>query len=347
MNSPVRLRSVPGPKARVPALPQQDRGDDAIAVVLNAAILGVRASEPVVAFLPAAAAKSPGEGALPCGPYRPSEHGTPEGGLRASVWAELGVELGFLQQLCTLSNRGAGRAARSHVLSLCYLALVGPGQCIDRDGAAWHSWYAYFPWEDWRTGKPACLTNDIEPRLRAWAAHGESHCAVTRPLNRRQRLCIAFGCDGATWDEEKVLERYEVLVEAGLIGEAPECARVAAARLPWRTPRLSHPLAGDQARVLASAIGELRRSIKCCPAVFELMDEVFTLYELQKTVEAILGPHLHKQNFRRLVEGYGLVEPTGDVRLRTGGRPARLYRFRRSVLLERAAPGVRVRPGRV
>ena len=69
------------------------------------------------------------------------------------------------------------------------------------------------------------------------------------------------------------------------------------------------------------------------------MPDVFTLFELQKTVEAILGPHLHKQNFRRLVEGGGLVEPTGEHRLHTGGRPARLYRFRRDVLLERLAPG--------
>ena len=76
------------------------------------------------------------------------------------------------------------------------------------------------------------------------------------------------------------------------------------------------------------------------------MPEVFTLLELQKTVEAMLGPHLHKQNFRRLVESTGLVEPTGDQRFRTGGRPARLYRFRRDVLLERLAPGVRVKAGR-
>ena len=69
-----------------------------------------------------------------------------------------------------------------------------------------------------------------------------------------------------------------------------------------------------------------------------MMPEVFTLFELQKTVEAILGPHLHKQNFRRLVESGGLVEPTGDYRFRTGGRPAQLYRFRRDVLMERSRP---------
>jgi hypothetical protein len=106
-------------------------------------------------------------------------------------------------------------------------------------------------------------------------------------------------------------------------------------------------LLGDQSRVLARALGELRRAIKRRPVVFELMPEEFTLFELQKTVEAILGPHLHKQNFRRLIEGCGLVEPTGALRLRTGGRPAQLFRFRRDVVYERAAPGVRLKPGRM
>ena len=113
------------------------------------------------------------------------------------------------------------------------------------------------------------------------------------------------------------------------------------------TTRLHHALHGDHARLLAGAVGELRRSIKWQPAIFDLMADTFTLFELQKTVEAILGPHLHKQNFRRLVESAGLVEPTGEVRTRTGGRPAKLFRFRREVLLERPAPGVRVKPGRV
>ena len=188
----------------------------------------------------------------------------------------------------------------------------------------------------------------IEPRLQAWARLTPAHCEARAPrdrFDRSQRLRIAFGRDGATWDEEKVLERYELLCEAGLLGEAagrPGNGTPAA----WRVPRLSHPMLGDHARVLASAIGELRRSVKCQPTIFELVPDLFTLFELQKTVEAILGPHLHKQNFRRLVEGGGLVEPTGEYRFRTGGRPAQLYRFRRDVLLERLAPGVRIKPGR-
>jgi len=37
------------------------------------------------------------------------------------------------------------------------------------------------------------------------------------------------------------------------------------------------------------------------------------------------------------------VESTGQTAARTGGRPARVYRFRRNVLLERPAPGFRVK----
>jgi hypothetical protein len=74
--------------------------------------------------------------------------------------------------------------------------------------------------------------------------------------------------------------------------------------------------------------------------VFELMPPAFTLLQLQRTVEALAGVRLHKPNFRRLVEQQGLVEETGAVTLDTGGRPARLVRFRREVLTERTAAGI-------
>ena len=105
-------------------------------------------------------------------------------------------------------------------------------------------------------------------------------------------------------------------------------------------------MAVDHRRILATAIGRLRGKIKYRPVVFELMPPAFTLLQLQRTVEALAGVRLHKQNFRRLVEQQGLVEETGEISARTGGRPARLVRFRREVLLERPAPGLRLRPAR-
>lgn len=341
MNTPVRYNTaalIPGPSPRAAARAPQPQSGDAVAVALTAAVLAVRAGEPVVAVVPAQGAR---EESLPCGPFCPRSHRTLEGGVGAWTHAQTGVEIGFLRQLGA-SAEGADAEPAQRTVAVSYMALVGPRQCSDRTQASWRSWYAFLPWEDWRHGRPDCLA-DLLGRLEAWAAEDGPPCtAEPSPGGRRQRIHLAFGAAGAGWDEEKVSDRYELLQEAGLIG--PTAADGAP---PQPLPRLVHPLLGDHAAVLARAVGELRRAVKFRPVVFELMPDEFTLFELQRTVEAVLGPHLHKQNFRRMVEGGGLVEPTGEHRLRTGGRPARLYRFRRDVLLERSAPGVRVRAGRI
>jgi hypothetical protein len=101
-------------------------------------------------------------------------------------------------------------------------------------------------------------------------------------------------------------------------------------------------MALDHRRLLATAIGRLRGKLKYRPVVFELLPPTFTLLRLQRVVEALAGVRLHKQNFRRLVEKGGLVEGTGVRESRTVGRPAELFQFRREVLRERLAPGVRL-----
>lgn len=333
MNTPVRHEDgVLQTRAHPPITP----ASEAIAVGLNAAIFAMVQDEPAVAVLSAPRnGERAVDGTLPGGPFLPREHGSLEAGLRHWVKRQTGIDLNAARQLCTTGDRedlgdGVGTLG-APVIAVCYLALVGPSQLNERQSAVWQSWYAYLPWEDWRQGRPDCLKQQIEPLLESWVRR-----SGVDGVERTHRIRILFGFEGATWDEERVLDRYELLSEAGLFSPA------AAVPFLARLPRLRH----DHARLLASGIGELRRSIKCQPAVFELMPDTFTLFELQKTVEAILGPHLHKQNFRRLIEAGGLVEPTGDHRFRTGGRPARLYRFRRDVLLERLAPGVRVKAGR-
>jgi hypothetical protein len=74
--------------------------------------------------------------------------------------------------------------------------------------------------------------------------------------------------------------------------------------------------------------------------VFEVMPEAFTLLELQRTVEAISGMRLHKQNFRRMIERTGLVEGLGRQRVETGGRPAELFQYRRQALAARPTLGL-------
>jgi hypothetical protein len=322
--------------------------DPQIELGLNAAIVSVRDQQPHILVVQPGIAGSGEWDALPFGPFSPRAHRTLEIGLRAWVKQQTGLDLGYVEQLYTFGDRGRhaepGEAA-SHTLSVGYLALTrGAGE--ELLGAHWSPWYAYFPWEDWRQGKPDILTQEIEPRLKAWAERAPSADEPVRPLRRADRLRVGFGI-GAGFDEEKVLERYELLYEAGLVAEAARDGRQAAGQWGDELPLLGRPMALDHRRILATAMGRLRGKLKYRPLVFELLPPEFTLYALQKTVEAISGTLLHKQNFRRLVEHGGLVEPTGNVSTATGGRPAKLYRFRREVVVERPAPGLRVKAGRV
>jgi hypothetical protein len=328
--------------------PRSGPGTSVVEIGLNAAIVAVADNEPVVLIIRNDADVAGATDGLPFGPFSPLQHRTFEGGLRAWVHQQTGLELGYAEQLYTFGDRGRNAEPGDvgpHVVSIGYLALTQAKPPLDMQHGAWRSWYQYFPWEDWRRGRPEILEATIEPRLREWTA-SQRGTPNALPVSRQERVRMCFALDGAAWDEEKVLERYELLYEAGLVEEAVRDGRDAARQWNER-PRLGVPMRFDHRRILATAIGRVRAKIKYRPVIFELMPDDFTLFELQRTVEAILGPHLHKQNFRRLVEGAGLVETTGEVKMRTGGRPAKLYRFRREVLLERPAPGVRVKPGKV
>ncbi|MEL6374212.1 MAG: NAD regulator [Pseudomonadota bacterium] len=320
-----------------------------VEIGLTAAIVSVEQDEPkVLVIRHAPEGDDDAIDMLPYGPFSPRSHRTLEAGLRSWVQDQTALKLGYAEQLYTFGDRGRyaeGGDISPHVVSIGYLALTRAASDDAVANASWRSWYDFFPWEDWRRGAPDVIATEIVPHLQRWVASADGASP-----KRQERVNICFGQEGAAWDEEKVLERYELLYEAGLVDEAARDGRTMSEttsdEAPVR-PRLGLPMRHDHRRILATAISRLRAKIKYRPVVFELMSDDFTLFELQKSVEAILGPHLHKQNFRRLVESAGLVEPTGDMKTRTGGRPARLYRFRREVVMERPAPGVRVKPGRV
>jgi hypothetical protein len=228
------------------------------------------------------------------------------------------------------------------MISVGYLALTrmsGSEAALQAAGAGFEPWYRFFPWEDWRDDRPEILDATIVPLLEQWAKTGKPDPSL--PLGRKERLRHCFGVGGSPWDEEKVLDRYELLYEAGLVEEARRDGREAHAPRT-KIPPLGEPMRFDHRRILATAIARLRAKLKYRPVVFELMPDEFTLTELQRTVEAISGRHLHKQNFRRLVETAALVEPTGETSTATGGRPAAMFRFRREVIQERPAPGLRL-----
>jgi len=305
----------------------------AISIGLSAAIVSVEQERPLVLVV----AHDGTADALPFGPFNPVTQRTLESGLRKWVGEQTRFDLGYSEQLYTFGDRGRHSPSPddgARVVSVGYLALTRPGEPQAPD-TRWRGWYQYFPWEDWREARPALIDGVILPALKKFVKDAPN--PATAEL-RRTRMRLCFGDGGLPWDEEKVLERYELLYEAGLVREALRDAGKQARELP----ELGSTMLYDHRRILATAIARLRGKMKYRPVVFELMAPSFTLLELQRTVEALSGTRLHKQNFRRLVAEQGLVEGTGKFSAPARGRPAELFRFRREVLRERPAPGVRL-----
>ena len=308
-------------------------------VGLNAVILAVTSEQPrVLTVVPQEA--DPGDAradppeplrSLPFGSFDVESDRTLELCMRRSVLEQTQCELSYVEQLYTFADKGRDpreRLGGSRVLSVGYLALVQEKDLAEAENSKWEDCFDYFPWEDWRAGRPGVVA-EIESALLEWAG---------RRRQLRERVGICFGLGNAGWDAYKVLERYELLYEAQMIPEfwfdrgesaqSPMCAR------------LGRPMAFDHRRILATALARVRGKLRYRPVVFELIPESFTLLQLQRVAEALTGLRLHKQNFRRQVERSGLVEGTGRSEQKTGGRPAELFRFRRAVLRERRAPGM-------
>lgn len=287
---------------------------------------------------------------LPFGPFDPDGHRTMESGLRGWVAEQTGLDLRYVEQLYTFGDRY--RDPRElyggpRVLSVAYLALTQQSPVAGSGDARWLDWYGFLPWEDWRAGRPPLIDEWIRPALRTWIDEGSDQSESRR---REDRVCICFGFGDARWDPVRVLERYELLYEAGLVPEAlrdsAERKRAASAVADARSADpevrecLGLPMALDNRRILATALGRLRGKLAYRPVVFELLPREFTLLRLQRVVQALAGVRLHKQNFRRMLATSQLVVATGRVESFGRGRPAELYRFRRDVLRAKLTAGV-------
>jgi hypothetical protein len=279
------------------------------------------------------------QSALPSGPFELA-HRSLQAGLRAWVERQTRLPLGYVEQLYTFADQDRGGAGQ-HVISISYLGLTREQPASGEHEASWRSWYSYFPWEDHRAGTPAMIDATLLPRLTAWANTPKN---PDLRQDRGQRVAVTFAGDGRAWNEELVLQRYELLYEAGLIPEAARGGASGILRQSGAAPLISmgQPMILDHRRILATGIARLRAKIKYHPVVFELMPETFTLLQLQRCVEALAGRLVHKQNFRRLIEQQDLVEETGETTPDTGGRPAKLFRFRREVLTQRAIAGTKL-----
>lgn len=322
-----------------------------VQITLNAVLTALDGEDPKVLCT-----SNQGEMALPYGPFDPLRHRTFEIGLREWVTQQTQVTLGYVEQLYTFGDRGREPSSLGvaeggtdqqaaftqnhrpdetgdHLVSVGYLALAPEPAKVGVANAQWRSWYQFFPWEDWRNGQPTILKDQILPCLHIWCA--QAHTERERAI-RAQRVKIAFGLEDIGWEEERTLERLEIMYESSLVQEAPGFK--ASAFASDIEPGL--PMTADHRRILATAIGRLRGKLKYRPVIFQIMPREFTLLTLQKTVEAIIGFPMHKQNFRRSIEGADMVVKTGTMSHQSAGRPAALFSFNQEILKDRAAAGL-------
>jgi 8-oxo-dGTP diphosphatase len=95
----------------------------------------------------------------------------------------------------------------------------------------------------------------------------------------------------------------------------------------WFPVKKLPPLAFDHGEMVAYAVQRLRYKLEYTNAVYSLLPEQFTLSELQRTYEIILGRSLDPRNFRKRILALGIIEGTGKIRRGEAHRPAHLYRF--------------------
>ncbi len=275
--------------------------------------------------------------ALPSGPFEIA-HRSLQSGLRAWVERQTRLPLGYVEQLYTFADKDRAGAGQQ-VISISYLGLTREQPASGEYEASWAGWYSYFPWEDHRLGAPAIIEERLEPRLRAWIE-------TTADRDLRQTGCSAprspsastggRGTRSSCCSATNSSSRRASFPRRGAARQAPR------ATIRTRAPQAGRSMILDHRRILATGIARLRAKIKYHPVVFELMPETFTLLQLQRCVEALAGRLVHKQNFRRLIEQQELVEETGETSQDTGGRPAKLFRFRRAVFTERAIVGTKL-----
>lgn len=164
------------------------------------------------------------------------------------------------------------------------------------------------PWDAPRSGEPP-----------EQAAQRVAHAVLgTSPAALEQ--VGAFGDDRRHPGDAQLSVAFVGLVPHGPATEASESGVwVDREELPLLSPR--------HRAIVDEAFAAVRRRIDRSPLAFRLLPAAFTLSDLQRVYELLLGRALHKASFRRALQAAFLVEPTDEWRSEGRGRPAQLYRY--------------------
>ena len=93
----------------------------------------------------------------------------------------------------------------------------------------------------------------------------------------------------------------------------------------WYSLEDCGPLILDHERILETALAELRSQLNYQPLGYNLLPRKFTLPELQKLYEAILGRKLDRRNFQRKIFSYGILRALDEKRTGVAHKAPNLY----------------------
>lgn len=163
--------------------------------------------------------------------------------------------------------------------------------------------------------------------------------AAHRELGEETGLKAAYMEQLATFDDPDRDPRGRVISTAfmALMKTAAVKGADDAKEAVWFPVDRLPPLAFDHATIIATGIKRLRAKIRWHPIGIEMLPEQFTLSDLQRIYEVVLGRILDKRNFRKRILAYGVLR---EVQSEVGPRGARLYEFDRDAYARMSDVGV-------
>ena len=187
--------------------------------------------------------------------------------------------------------------------------------------------------------KVVLIERDLEPFAGMWAIpggfvhHGETlEAAAARELREETGITDVFleqlytfgdpGRDPRGW---VVSVAYYALVspDKHAIQAATDARQARWFPVDDALPRLAF----DHAAILRTALARIRGKLTYAPIGFELLPQKFTIKQLQKLYEIVLGTSLDNRNFRKKIFGMDVLRELDEMQQGVPHRAARLYQF--------------------
>ncbi|MCJ8164067.1 NUDIX domain-containing protein [Pontibacter sp. E15-1] len=126
-----------------------------------------------------------------------------------------------------------------------------------------------------------------------------------RKLNRALLRSVGVQADDSHWFLQRFITvGYYALVDFSGAVPQPDATSEACA---WWDFQEMPALVMDHQHILQKALETLRKQLNDQPIGYNLLPEKFTMPELQRLYETILGKQLDRRNFQRKMLGYGIL----------------------------------------